>query len=46
MRVSGKDQLTQAGGSKRPVTGAAWQTIQSNARAFARKHGLRIFFVE
>jgi len=46
MHVSGKDQLTQADGSKRPVTGADWQMIQSNARAFARKHGLRIFFVE
>jgi hypothetical protein len=46
MHVSGKDQFTQADGSKRPVTGAEWQTIQTNARAFARKHGLRIFFVE
>jgi len=46
MHVSGKDQLTQADGSKRPVTGAEWQTIQTNARAFARKHGVRIFFVE
>jgi hypothetical protein len=46
MFVSGKDQLTQADGTKRPVTGAEWQTIQTNARTFASKHGLRVFFVE
>jgi len=46
MYVSGKDQLIQADNTKRPITGAEWQTIQTNARTFASKHGLRLFFVE
>ncbi len=46
MHVSGKDRMTQADGTKQAVNGDEWQTIQTNARAFARKHGLRLFFVE
>lgn len=29
-----------------PLTGAEWQTIQTNARKWARKHGARLFFID
>lgn len=46
MHISGKDEVTDPDGSKRRLTGAEWQTIQTNARTFANKHGLKILFVE
>ncbi len=39
--ISGKDEL-----AGQAVTGADWQTIQTNARAFAAEHGARIIFIE
>ncbi len=39
--ISGKDQL-----AGQPVTGNDWQTIQTNARAFATKHGAKVIFID
>ncbi len=39
--ISGRDML-----NKKAITGNDWQTIQTNARAFARKHGAKLFFIE
>jgi len=39
--VSGSDML-----SGKKITGAEWQTIQTNARAFANKHGAKVVFIE
>lgn len=44
--VSGKDDVPKAGGGKAKLTGADWMTIQTNARAFANKHGLKLMFIE
>ena len=44
--ISGKDQIKDSTGAKRALTGGEWQTIQTNARAFAGKHGLKLTFIE
>jgi hypothetical protein len=44
--ISGKDDVPQAAGGKAKMTGADWMTIQTNARAFASKHGLKLMFIE
>lgn len=44
--ISGGDQVRQADDTKRPLTGDDWRAIQTNARAFAAKHGLRLSFVD
>lgn len=44
--ISGKDDVPQAGGGKAKMSGADWTTIQTNARAFATKHGLRLIFID
>ena len=46
--ISGKDHYSPTGDSKdaRPITGTEWQTIQTNARAFAAKHSAKVVFIE
>jgi hypothetical protein len=44
--ISAKDGIKGANGMKRPLTAAEWQTIQTNARAFATRHGIRLTFIE
>jgi hypothetical protein len=47
--LSAKDLVEEGDGAaktKRAITPAEWQTIQENARIFARKHGAKLFFIE
>ena len=46
--ISGKDKYSPTGDPKdaRPITGNEWQTIQTNARAFAAIHGASVIFIE
>lgn len=44
--VSAKDDVPQAAGGKAKITGADWVAIQTNARTFATKHGLKLLFIE
>lgn len=44
--LSAKDHVKDASGAKRPLTGDEWLTIQTNARAFAKKHGIKLTFIE
>ncbi len=46
LNISAKDPVTQPDGTKKTPSGAQWQTIQTNARAFAGKHGLKLTFIE
>jgi hypothetical protein len=39
--LSGQDHI-----DNRPLTGDEWQTIQTNARAFAKKHRAELFFTD
>ncbi|HEY7895253.1 MAG TPA: hypothetical protein VIC24_10160 [Gemmatimonadaceae bacterium] len=44
--ISAKDDVPQAAGGKAKITGADWVAIQTNARTFASKHGLKLLFIE
>ena len=46
LNISAKDPIKQPDGSKRSLNAGEWQTIQTNARAFAARHGLRLTFIE
>ncbi len=44
--ISGKDPKRFADGSKEALTGTEFQTVQTNARQFAQKHGLKLIFID